>query len=139
MFPLELITMAGSFLMGYLGKVHTMKMEQRQMEIQTMNAVHKIHMEGRELIRGSSIERERFQWTRRFIAITVVLTVLVAPMLASLFGIPIIYGWTEALPGNIFFDGSNLQHFTVMKGVTVLPYASHALSAVLGLYFGKGR
>lgn len=140
MLPAELITMGGSFLVGLIGRWFTMKQETRKLELEILQAKHDMNMEARTLIDGSEKERERFQWTRRTIAITVVLTVLVLPKIATMWlDIPVIYAWVQQEPGFLWFSGQDVQHFTIMRGLTVLPYESHALYAVIGLYFGKGR
>jgi hypothetical protein len=81
-----------------------------------------------------------FSFTRRFIAIVSVLTIVALPLLASTY-IPdfaLSYGYVENKGGFWFFsDGRDVMKFVTLTGMTLLPFHTHMMSAIAGLYFGQ--
>jgi hypothetical protein len=79
-----------------------------------------------------------FQWTRRFIAVTVVLSVVAVPILAGwLTPVNISYGWHEATDGFWFFtEGRDVIKWAVGTGIVITPVYTHLLYAISGMYFG---
>jgi hypothetical protein len=79
-------------------------------------------------------------WTRRVIALAVIGSIVVLPKIAALiFEVPIIYAYPELTDGFLWFDGAEITKFQMLRGITILPFETHAVAAVIGLYFGKGR
>jgi hypothetical protein len=81
-----------------------------------------------------------FSWTRRSIAILSVLSIVVLPLVASVY-VPdfnLSYGWFENKGGFWFFsEGKDKMQFIELVGTTILPYHTHMLAAIVAMYFGK--
>jgi hypothetical protein len=137
MIPLEIVTLLGSTLLGGMMKMYAMKQKlEAQKHTQMMQALEARQKERTEI---RSIEDKRFTWTRRFIAITVVLSVFVLPKLAAFSDLGVVYGWTEYNPGFLFFtDGKDelLWHQVSSSNIVITPLDTHAAMSIIGLYFG---
>ena len=84
------------------------------------------------------IKNEKFQWTRRVIALTLVFSVILLPKLSAMFfpNIEVIVGWTQWNPGFLFFEGNEEIMWKSVKGLVITPLDTHLMSLVGGLYFG---
>lgn len=132
MLPIELITAGGGFLMGLIGKLFSMKMEKDKFTMQMLAQQHDQMQEVR------NAGDEKFKFTRRLIALTVTFMVIVFPAIAHvIWDVPVIYGWTEETSGFLFFEGSKIQHWTLMKGIPITPVHTHLMYLIAGLYFGQ--
>jgi hypothetical protein len=138
--PLEIITLLGSTLVGGIMKLWSMKLKaEAQRHQQTMQAFTAQSSERTEIRESKD---ERFTWTRRFIAITVTLSVFVLPKVAVLIWpdtATVVYGWTEWESGFLFFtDGKDVMNWHQVATGTILitPLDTHAAMTVIGLYFG---
>ncbi len=80
-----------------------------------------------------------FSFTRRTIAIVSVLSIVVAPIIASMFlpDFTLQYGWVESRSPAWFFGAKDVMKYTLLSGMTILPFHTHIISAIVGLYFGK--
>lgn len=137
MFPTELVTMGVSFLAAAATRAWQMKMEKERFMVEAMIQDNKVLDKVRE---GPKRGWKEFQWTRRIIALTIVAMVYVFPKLVYVItGDPTIYAWSEETGGFLWFDGSTIQHWTVLQGIAITPLDTHSASAIIGLYFGKGR
>lgn len=84
-------------------------------------------------------KNSKFSFTRRLIAITCVGSIVLLPLLASTFipAMPLNYGWLEDTRGFwIFSDPRAIMQFVTLSGMTILPFHTHMMSAIAGLYFG---
>lgn len=80
-----------------------------------------------------------FSFTRRVIALTCVFSIVTIPLLASIFmpAMPINYGWYESTGGFwIFTDPREVMHWITANGMMILPFHTHLMSAIAGMYFG---
>lgn len=83
---------------------------------------------------------EGFSFTRRVIALTAIFSIVAIPLLAGAIfpGMPINYGWQETMGGFMFFtEPKDIMQFTTAYGITILPFHTHLVSAIAGLYFGS--
>ena len=81
-----------------------------------------------------------FSFTRRLIALISVISIVAIPILASVYmpDFHLSYGWTEAKGGFWFFsDAKEVMKYTDLDGMVILPFHTHLLAAITGLYFGK--
>jgi len=81
-----------------------------------------------------------FQWTRRIIALSSVGAIIVAPILAAIFmpGLPISYGFAEAVGGFMFFtSATDALVWTTGTGIVIGPVHTHLVYAIAGMYFGS--
>jgi len=47
------------------------------------------------------------------------------------------YGWTQNKGGFWFFsEGWDKMKYVTLAGMTILPFHTHTVSAIIGLYFG---
>ena len=138
--PVELITGGISAALSFGASIMAMKAKQRAaeqrmlLERHTADESSRVRAEG-----GSESSQEEKRWTRRAIAITAVATVLVFPMLAPLFGLNVVTGWTE-MSGGLwpFVDPtSHMIWHQVQGGVVITPLHTHVLMAIIGFYFGS--
>jgi len=81
-----------------------------------------------------------FKWTRRIIALASVGTIVVAPILASIFipSLPISYGFAESVGGFMFFtDPREALVWTTGTGILIGPIHTYLVYAIAGMYFGS--
>ncbi len=81
-----------------------------------------------------------FSFTRRIIALVSVISIVAVPILASVYlpDFTLSYGWFENKGGFWFFsDAKDVMKYTLLEGMTILPFHTHLLAAITGLYFGK--
>ena len=143
--PLELITLLGSTLIGGLLKIWGMKSkfkaQKDQATLSGLNAQAKIQKEAREY------ENKGFQWTRRFIAISATVSIVVLPILIPAVisflpvGIPyfpITFGYTELQGGFWPFTESKeiIKWYDIEQGILITPFHTHMMAAINGMYFG---
>lgn len=84
-------------------------------------------------------ENKGFQITRRIIAVSAVMAVIVWPKIVPVLwpDIPVNVGYTEWNPGFLFFtEGTEAVKWQALKGLVITPLDTHLLSAIIGLYFG---
>ncbi len=144
MFPLEIITMLGSALLGGVLKLMGMK---RQAEIEQNKALlsfAKIGTEDRKSAR--LIQIPSVQITRRFIAIIIVLAYVMPKALAAIailfpeLGAKVpeaYYCYMEEPFKFLFFQGTDKLACEPMNTLSVTPLDSHILYAIVGFYFGS--
>ena len=127
MFPLEIVTMLGSAIVGGVLKIMDRKSDREDKMLAALYTGDQLRMDAPAPV----------QWTRRLIALIIVVSVMVLPKLAYMLGFDIAYGTQSSTsflwglfgtgPGTVF-DGTN--------GLPITPADTHSLAAVVGLYFG---
>lgn len=130
MIPIELLTLGGSTVLSAILKIMA---ERSRAMSQLMTQRHE------QTVELASAGTEGYRWTRRTIAVLVVVSVIVLPKLAALFGVPVVYGSTEAgvsLLWGLFGTGSTVEWYSIV-GVPITPLDVHIGLAVAGLYFGQ--
>jgi hypothetical protein len=79
------------------------------------------------------------QWTRRIIALSAVLAIVVWPKFVVVFwpDITVTVGWTEWKSGFLFFtSGRNIIEWHTASGLVLTPLDTNLVSAIAGMYFG---
>ena len=133
-----MITMLGSTVLGGVMSIWSQSIKAKQSEQKMLlaraNKQAEISKEAREY------DNPGFQWTRRIIALSAVLAIVVFPKLLPLIDpeANIIVGYLEFKPGFLFFEGKELLKWEVMsaRGLVLTPLDTNLVSAIIGLYFG---
>ena len=135
--PFELITMLGSGLLGGIMTLWGMKLKA---ELQRQDYMLKAaQLRNKAVDKARQVNTPEFSFTRRTIAISAVLAIIVLPKLAALFfpDTPVLVGYTEFNPGFWFFtDGREVIKWQPAAGFVITPLDTHLVSAITGLYFG---
>jgi len=138
-FPLELITMLGSGLLGgflsLTGQWLKAKIKSHEMMLGAINTRMKHVAEARQ--HGG----DAFKFTRRVIALAAVGSIVVLPKLVAVYNpeINVLVGYTEMQGGffNWLFGGEGERvQWQEAKGFVITPLDTHLMSAIVGLYFG---
>ena len=135
--PLELITMLGSGLLSGLLTLWSQSQKARQSAFDRAIAGLSAQSEATDMAR--KYENKGFQITRRVIAISSVLAVIVWPKVVPVLwpNIPVNIGYTEWNPGFLFFtEGAEAVKWKALEGLVITPLDTHLLCAIIGLYFG---
>ena len=79
-----------------------------------------------------------FAWTKRFIVVTTVLSVIVLPIWAPIFvpNLTVVHGWAEWNPGFLFIEGKDSMIWHEVKGIAITPMHTMLVEAIAGLYLG---
>ena len=138
--PMELWTGVASGAMSFFASLMAMKAkakaEQQRMLLERHQA-HEASMARAES--GTAANQKEKRFTRRTIAIAAVLSILVVPVLAGMFGVSVTTGWTELSGGFWPFTGpqSHMIWHQVHGGIVITPLHTHVLMAIVGFYFGS--
>ena len=133
--PLELLTMLFSTILGGVmsiwGQSNKNKAEQQAMLIGATNTAREY---------GS--KDKHFAWTRRIIALSAVISIIVLPKLVAVWypEVPVFVGYTEVQGGfwNFLFGPDKQIVWQSAQGCVITPLDTHIVSAIVGLYFGAG-
>lgn len=129
--PLEIITTLVSTLLSAFIKYKSKKIDAKQAKNEMLIAREE------QLQKVREIKSNGFQWTRRIIALSSVLAIIVVPKMSILFGLTdttVTFGWTE-MQGWLFWKDESWTWKTV-DGFVITPLDTHVVSAIIGLYFG---
>ena len=135
--PLELITMLGSGLLSGVMTLWSQSQKAKQSAFDRAIAGLSAQSEATDMAR--KYENKGFQITRRIIAVSAVMAVIVWPKIVPVLwpDIPVNVGYTEWNPGFLFFtEGTEAIKWQALKGLVITPLDTHLLSAIIGLYFG---
>jgi hypothetical protein len=135
--PLELITMLGSGLLSGVMTLWSQSQKAKQSAFDRAIAGLSAQSEATDMAR--KYENKGFQITRRIIAVSAVMAVIVWPKIVPVLwpDIPVNVGYTEWNPGFLFFtEGTEAVKWQALKGLVITPLDTHLLSAIIGLYFG---
>ena len=136
-FPLELITMLGSSVLGAVMKLLGAQSEARRTErLATLQVLGK---QAEVVDQARRYENPRFTLTRQLIALGTIAAVIVWPKIVPVFwpDIPVTVGWTEFHPGFLFVEGKHVTVWKTVQGLALTPLDTHLVSAIAGLYFGS--
>lgn len=137
-FPLELITMGGSTLLGGILKVVGLLMDNSKQKhlamLQAMNQEADIVNQAREY------DNTGFQWTRRVLALLITFAVIIWPSIVPVFWpeVDIVYGYPTQDGGFLWWGGRDAIEWAFFStSVVITPIQTHLMAAVAGLYFGS--
>ena len=137
--PVEIVTMLGSTVLGGFMKLWGMKQQARNDRDKALLAAASVNMQSVNAARDSAKGNGGMQWTRRIIAVSCIMAIIVVPKL-FMFLHPetaISFGWTEMSGGFMFFtDSKEVFKWMTVSGIVITPLDTHTVSAIIGLYFG---
>lgn len=94
-----------------------------------------------EDIQAARVNKDKgFSFTRRTIALTAIFCIVGIPLLASFIfpAMPINYAHLESSGGFMFFTSpTDKLTWSTAYGITILPFHTHLVSAISGMYFGN--
>ena len=129
--------MLGGGVFGAFLKIWKQSSENRH---ERMLAGMKIDQLNAKLISEARQNNEKgFSWTRRVIAISCVLVIVILPKVAAFFN-PEIAIWVSAEvldPGFMFFtEDKTITEWNRLTGIVITPMDNMMVSAIIGMYFG---
>ena len=134
----EILNLLGSSLLGgimqIMGARANAQQEQQKMLMQRADFVEKSKDKIRQMGNPNF-----FSMTRRIIALTCIFSIILLPMIAGIFEVPI-YIRTEVTTGSDWFLFSTEQTNTVWKEVHGIPFLEmhkNVVISIIGLYMGS--
>ncbi len=137
MIPLELMTMAGGSIVGFIFRFMAERAKDRQDQFKMMMESRKLAIE--ERAQAAQADGDTGKKVRRFIVICVMFAVIMAPFLLSLIGVSTIVEVQDVQSTFLFglFGGGTETKFIELNGYLMVPEVRQTLSALIGFYFGN--
>lgn len=135
--PPELLTMGFGTVTGFLFKFMAERAKQREQQFKMM--IQSRELAVKEADAASKRDGESGKWVRRFIVISTMFGVILAPFVLALFDYPIFTQVTEEKSKYVFglFGGGTKTKFVELGGYLIIPEVRQTLSAIIGYYFGQ--
>lgn len=138
MIPLELMTMAGGGIMGFIFRYMAERAKERQQQFELLLQKEKMAEDSRNAAaqRDSS---DAGKYIRRIIVILVLFGVILAPFILALLGKPTIVEINEEKATFLFglFGGGTESRFLELPSYLLVPEVRQSLMAIIGFYFGS--
>ena len=138
MIPMELISMAGSTVLG--GVLSIMAQKGKDAAEQQQRLMQRANFAAEQTDKARAVEDGFTKNTRRWIALMCVFAILVLPKLVFLIApeTPIYVGYTEAVMQGwwIFASSTDVTQWKPLTGMVITPLDTHVVSSIIGLYFG---
>jgi hypothetical protein len=138
--PAELVTGVVSGALSFMASIFAMKQKAAAEQQRMLLERHHAGEESKQRAEGGTLANQREKrFTRRTIAITATVAILVLPILAGWSGVSVVTGWTEMSGGFWPFSGpqSHMVWHQVHGGIVITPLHTHVLMAIIGFYFGS--
>ena len=136
--PFEMITMLGSTVLGGVMSIWSQSIKAKQAEQKML--LQRAEVQTAAFKEAREYENTGFQWTRRIIALTAILAIVVLPKILPLIDpqAQVIVGYLEFKPGFLFFEGKEVMQWIPMaaRGIVITPLDTNLVAAITGLYFG---
>tara|TARA_Y100000310_G_C20323737_1_gene641980 strand:+ start:81 stop:527 length:447 start_codon:yes stop_codon:yes gene_type:complete len=135
--PLEVITLVGGSIAGFIFKYMAERAKDRQEQFKMLIKRHK----AQEDAHNAAVERvpiDAGKWIRRIIVITILFGVVIAPFILALLGHPTIVEITEEQRSFLWglIGGKEEIKFVELTGYILLPEVRQTLTTIVGFYFG---
>jgi hypothetical protein len=138
MIPLEIITMAGGSLVGFVFRYMAERAKDRQEQFKMyMQASDQYEKSKKE---ASQREKNDYgRWVRRLIVVSLLFGVIIAPFILTILGKSSIVEVDIVKPSYFFgmFGGGTEKAFVELSSYFVTPEIRQSLLAVVGYYFGS--
>ena len=138
MFPIELISMLVSTILGGILSIMAQKSKDRADEQKML--MQRAEFQSQQFDKAREVSDPFTKNTRRVIAILCVLAIIVLPKLAPFIDplMPIYVGYTETIQQGwwIFATDMDMTQWKPMSGLVITPLDTHVVSSIIGLYFG---
>ncbi len=134
---LELFTMLGGSLVGFVFRFLAERAKDRQDQFKMMMDSRVLGMKEKE--QAAQADGDVGKVVRRFIVICVMFAVIIAPFLLSLIGVNTIVEIQDVQDSFLFglFGGGTETKFIELNGYLMVPEVRQTLSALVGFYFGS--
>jgi len=134
---LEVITMLGGSIMGFVFKYMSERAKDRQKQFEIMMKRHK----AQEKAHNDAVKRvsvDGGKWIRRIIVCVILFGVVLAPFVLALMGVPTIVEIEEEHRAFLFglIGGKTEIKFVELTGFLLIPEVRQTLTAIVGFYFG---
>lgn len=138
MIPLELMTMAGGSIIGFVFRYMAERAKERQQQFEMMMKKEKMAEE----TRAAASQRDAGdsgKLIRRIIVILILFGVILAPFILALLGKPTIVEINEEKATFLFglFGGGTEDRFIELPSYLLVPEVRQSLMAIIGFYFGS--
>ena len=132
--PIEVVTMLGSSLFSGLMTMWSQKSENEAKLMRQLASNREQYYQAQEVLTKTD---KTFSWTRRFIALTIVIGALIMVFAPAIFHIPTLVQ-TEIVNSYLFglITDKEIVH-NMVKAFVIPEWWSSAFTAVVGLYFGS--
>lgn len=136
--PLELITMLGGSVTGFVFRFMAERAKDRQEQFKMMMDRHVAEDKSRDDA-VNRVPLDAGKWVRRAIVVSVLFGVILAPFILSILGYSTIVEIEEEKSKYFFglFGGGIEKKFVEMQGYLIVPEVRQTLSAIVGFYFGS--
>lgn len=136
--PLELVTMLGGSLTGFVFRYMAERAKDRQQQFNMMMGRHKAEEDSRDAA-IKRISADAGKWVRRAIVVSVLFGVILAPFILSILGYSTIVEIEQEKSTFLFglFGGGVEKSFVELNGYLIIPEVRQTLSAIVGFYFGS--
>jgi hypothetical protein len=140
--PVELLTMLFSTVLGGVMSIWGQSIKARQAANEMMLQRAGFRADAVEQAREAGNKSIHFAWTRRVIALSAVLSIIVLPKVIAVWypEIAVVVGYTEVEGGlsGWLFGNKDVTVWREARGFVITPLDTHMVSAIVGLYFGAG-
>lgn len=139
MFPMEIITMFGATLLSGVMTLWAQNLKAKAQYNETLLKLNTARNRAIKEAREAGLKDKGFSFTKRTIALTIIGSIIALPKIVAAFfpEIPVTVGWTELQGGFWFFtEDKEAVVWKTVQGLTLTPLDTHAVMAVLGMYFG---
>tara|TARA_E500000318_G_scaffold100381_1_gene103070 strand:+ start:171 stop:596 length:426 start_codon:yes stop_codon:yes gene_type:complete len=137
MIPTEILTLFGGSITGFIFKFIAQRSKDNQQKFEMLMKKNQMVEESRTAAAGRA-KGSAGQWVRRFIVISIMFGVILAPFIATLLSVPVVLEVDTKKP--IFFGlfGSSTEKIFVESfGYVLIPEIRQSLTAIIGFYFGQ--
>jgi|TARA_R110002074_G_scaffold128892_3_gene269624 hypothetical protein len=135
--PPELLTMGVGAATGFLFKFMAERAKNREQQFKMLIQSRELSIQ--EADAASKRDGEGGKLVRRFIVISTLFGVILAPFILALFNYPIFMQITEEKKGFLWglFGGGTQTKFVELGGYLVITEVRQTLTAIIGYYFGQ--
>lgn len=136
--PVELITMFGGSIVGFVFKMMAEKEKLRAAQFdRMMQAVDKADQSFDRAVERVPISAGKM--VRRTIVLCVLFGVILAPFIMALLSLPVVIQLSEERPEYLFglFGGGVHSQFVEVRGYLLIEEVRQTLTAIIGFYFGQ--
>lgn len=138
MIPLELMTMAGGSIVGFIFRYMAERAKDRQHQFEMMMGKEKLAEETRQAA-SQRDSGDSGKFIRRTIVLLILFAVILAPFWLALMGKPLIVEFEQQNATYLFglFGGGTEVNYIELPSYLLIPEVRQSLMAIIGYYFGS--
>tara|TARA_R100001440_G_scaffold73745_1_gene98549 strand:- start:59 stop:487 length:429 start_codon:yes stop_codon:yes gene_type:complete len=133
----EILNLMGSSVLGAIMQIMGAKANAQAEMMKQLTANHKLEEISRDKVRNN--KNSFFQMTRRIIVLSAVFSIIVLPMVAGVFQVPI-YIQSEITTGSdwLIFDTRNTaMSWYQVNGIAILSWHKDIILSIIAMYVGS--